>query len=213
MNRNYLDLLLYLADKTKLFSPLETSTTKISSDLKTSQQTISRKLREMEALGLITRAVNYKGHVITLTQKSISALRNHLKQVQNILKSKKTSISGTIEEGSGEGSYYISLKQYKEEIRKKLGFKVYPGTLNLKVSKENVAPFLNSLTPLQINGFKTKERAFGNITCYKVKFKNVQVAIVVPERTRYENVLEIIAPFNLRNKFSLKNKDKATLNQ
>ena len=213
MNRNYLDLLLYLADKTKLFSPLETSTTKISSDLKTSQQTISRKLREMEALGLITRNVNYKGHVITLTQKSIKTLKKHLKQVQNILKSKKTSISGTIEEGSGEGSYYISLKQYKEEIRKKLGFKVYPGTLNLKVSKENVAPFLNSLTPLQINGFKTKERAFGNITCYKVKFKNVQVAIVVPERTRYENVLEIIAPFNLRNKFSLKNKDKATLNQ
>jgi len=213
MNRNYLDLLLYLADKTKLFSPLETSTTKISSDLKTSQQTISRKLREMENLNLITRTVNYKGHVITLTQKAINTLKEHLKQLQNILKSKKASISGTIEEGLGEGSYYISLKQYKEEIKKKLGFKVYPGTLNLKANKEDINPFLNSLEPIKITGFKTKERAFGNITCYKVKLKNILAAIVVPERTRYENVLEIIAPFNLRNKFSLKTGDKITINQ
>ena len=213
MNHNYLDLLLYLADKTKLFSPLETSTTKISSDLKTSQQTISRKLREIENLNLITRAVNYKGHVITLTKKAISELKEHSKQVQNILKSKKASISGTIEEGLGEGSYYISLKQYKEEIKQKLEFKVYSGTLNLKVNKEDMAPFLNSLEPIRISGFKTKERAFGEITCYKVKFKNIHAAIVVPERTRYENVLEIIAPFNLRNKFSLKTGDKITLNQ
>ena len=69
MNYNHLELLLYLAKKTKLFSPLETSTNKISLDLKISQQTISRKLREMENMGLITRNVNNKGNLITITKK------------------------------------------------------------------------------------------------------------------------------------------------
>jgi len=211
MHHKYLELLIYLADKTKLFAPLETSTNEISSDLKISQQTISRKLREMEKLNLITRSVNYRGHIITLTQNSIGLLKDHSKKLQNLLKNKKTSITGTIKDGSGEGSYYTSLKKYKEKIKQKFGFKVYPGTLNVKISKEEIKPFLNSLTPIKIHGFKTKERAFGEITCYKIKFKNLNAAIVVPERTRYENVLEIIAPFNLRNKFNLKTGDKITI--
>ena len=213
MYYNYLELLMYLADKTKLFIPLETSTTKISSDLKTSQQTISRKLREMEALSLITRNVNYKGHLIILTQKSINILKEHSKKIQNLLKNKKISIKGKIIGGSGEGSYYISLRQYKEKIRQKLGFTVYPGTLNVKIKKEEINPFLNSLVPIKIDGFKTKERTFGAIVCYKIKFKNIQAAITVPKRTRYQDVLEIIAPFNLRNKFNLKTDDKITINQ
>jgi len=213
MNYAHLELLMYLADKTNLFSVLETSTTKISSDLKTSQQTISRKLREMEALGLITRNLNYKGHLITLTQKSINILKEHSKKIQNLLKNKKISITGEIQDGSGEGSYYISLRQYKEKIRQKLGFKIYPGTLNVKAKKQEISPFLNSLTPVKINGFKTKERTFGEIICYKVKFKNIRSAILVPERSRYEDILEIIAPFNLRNKFNLKTGNKITINQ
>lgn len=213
MNYKYIELLLYLADKTKLFFPVETSTNKISSDLNISQQTISRKLREMENLGLITRNVNYKGHLITLTQKSINILKEHSKKIQDLLKNKKISILGTLVDGSGEGSYYISLKQYKEKIRKKLGFTIYPGTLNIKVDKEKINPFLNSLIPIKISGFKTKQRTFGEITCYKIKFKNTDAAIVVPERTRYEDILEIIAPFNLRNKFNLKTGGKITINQ
>ncbi len=58
MDYNHLELLMYLADKSKLFIPLETSTNRIASDLKTSQQTISRKLREMEKQALIIRNVN-----------------------------------------------------------------------------------------------------------------------------------------------------------
>lgn len=211
MKHNYLELLMYLAEKTNLFAPLETSTNKISFDLKISQQTISRKLREMENLGLITRSVNYKGHVIALTHSSINILKEHFKKIQDLLKIKKTQIAGIVENGMGEGCYYISLKQYKEKIRQKLGFTAYPGTLNLKVKKEDISPFLNSMVPVKIVGFKTRERAFGSIACYKIKFKNIKAAVVVPERTRYNDILEIIAPFNLRNKFNLKTGDKITI--
>ena len=213
MNYNYLELLLYLADKTKLFSPLLTSTNQISSDIKVSQQTISRKLREMEKLGLITRNVNYLGHTITLTQISISILKEHSKNLTALLKNKKTSVTGTIMDGLGEGKYYISLKQYKKNIENKLGFAAYPGTLNVKITKQGMAPFLNSLIPIKITGFKTKQRSFGNIACYKIKLKNTDAAIIVPERSRYEDILEIIAPVNIRNKLSLKTGDKITINQ
>ena len=202
---------MYLADKTKLFTTLETSTTKIASDLKISQQTVSRKLREMENLGLITRKVDYEGHLITLTAKSLNLLKEHSRKIQTLLKNKKTSVTGTLVDGSGEGSYYISLRQYKEKIRQKLGFIAYPGTLNVKVREEDIIPFLNSLVPIKISGFKTKERTFGEIVCYKVRIRNIQAAIVVPERTRYGGILEIIAPFNIRNKLNLKTGDKVIL--
>ncbi len=138
---------------------------------------------------------------------------NHSKKLNALLKDKKTSITGTVQDGSGEGTYYTSLKQYKEKIKQKLGFKVYPGTLNIKIKKEETAPFLNCLTPIKIAGFKTKERTFGSITCYKIKLKNTKAAIVAPEKTRYKDILEIIASFNLRNKFNLKTGTKITINQ
>lgn len=210
---NNFDLIIYLAEKTKLFFPIETSTNLISQDLKISQQTISRKLRELEKEGMIIRDVNYNGHTISLTDKSIRILKEHSRKLQDILKTKKHSIKGTLVDGLGEGGYYISLKRYKESIRKKLGFSVYSGTLNLKIKKSDLKPFLNSLVPVKISGFKTTERTFGEITCYKIKFKNIKAAIVVPERSRYDDILEIIAPINLRNRYNLKSGDKVTLNQ
>jgi riboflavin kinase len=213
MNYNALELLMYLAEKSRLFTPLETSTTRIASDLGLSQQTISRKLREMEKEEFIARKVGYRGHVITLTHKSISMLREHSRRIQAILKNKKGVVVGTIEEGAGEGRYYLSLRQYREKIKRKVGFAPYAGTLNVKVSKESISPFLNSLIPIKIGGFKTSKRTFGEVTCYKIRFRNIDAAILLPERTMYENVLEIIAPFNLRKRFNLKTGDKITINQ
>ena len=146
-----------------------------------------------------------------LTQKSFNILREHLKRIQKLLKYKKSSITGILVEGIGQGCYYVS--QYKERIKKSLGFMPYPGTLNIKVNKKEIRSFLYSLNKIVIKGFKTKERSFGEITCYKVKIKNLTAAVVVPERTRYDDVLEIIAPFYLRTKFNFKTGDKITISQ
>lgn len=209
MNHKYLELLLYLAEKTKLFSTLTTSTNDLSRELKTSQQTISRKLREMEKLELIKRKVSYNGHLITLTQKSVDFLKEYSEKLKSLFKTKKTSITGILVDGLGQGSYY--LKKYRKKIKNKLNMLVYPGTLNLKVKKEKIQPFLNSLAPLRIKSFKTTERTFGEVICYKIKFKNTQAAIVVPERTRYFDIIEIISEHNLRKKFNLKTGDKITI--
>lgn len=207
----YLVLLMYLAEKTRMYFSLESSTTRIAADLRVSQQTISRKLREMESLGLIERQVKYNGHVIRLTEKSAGILKRHHSKLSSILNDRLVKIRGRVVDGLGEGRYYLSLPKYREALRKRLGFSVYPGTLNLKVCKDDILPFVSSLSPIAVNGFMTKDRTFGDITCYKIKFLSTTAAIIIPERTRYDDVLEIIAPFNLRKQFGLKTGSSAAV--
>lgn len=211
MKYKYLEILLYLGESSQPLKPVSTSTNKISKGLGISQQTISRKLREMENLGFIERQVNYKGHVINLTQKSITHLKLISKNIDDILNNRIKSISGTVCDGLGEGSYYLSIRQYKKNIKKDLGFDVFPGTLNIKVNKDEIRPFLSTLEPVEIKGFKTKERSFGKITCYKAKIRNIITAIVVPERNRYEDTLEVISEHKLRKKLNLKTGDKVMI--
>ena len=44
-------------------------------------------------------------------------------------------IDGTVVTGLGEGAFFMSMDHYKKEIKNKLGFDAYPGTLNIKISK------------------------------------------------------------------------------
>lgn len=205
MKYKNLELLIYLAKKTRLFSTYQTSTTKIAVDLKTSQQTISRKIRELEKKGYINRIVNYKGQKLNLTKDAITLLKNHKNQLKELLKQKKVSIKGKIVQGVGEGKYYISIKKYKNGIKNSFGFTPFPGTLNLKVNKQEIPPFLSTIPNVRIKGFKTGERSFGYIDCYPIQFKKTKAIVVIPERTRYNNILEIVAPFNLRKKYNLIN--------
>ena len=51
------------------------------------------------------------------------------------MKNDATVLKGTIIKGLGEGAYFMSMGHYKKEIKKKLGFDAYPGTLNIKIKK------------------------------------------------------------------------------
>lgn len=203
--------MLHIVKKGGLFTLLSTSTSKIAKDLRISQQTISRKLREMETLGLLTRNVSPKGLSIILTQKARDFLKQHFNEL-NIIFSKKTGLVGIIETGVGEGKYYVALPAYQRQFKNKLNFKAFPGTLNLKTKKEDTLLFLNSSEPIKINGFTTKSRTYGSLTCYKVKIDNIEAAIVIPERARHgEDIIEVLAPVNLRKKLNLKDGTKIKL--
>lgn len=211
MKDSDISLLIYLGEKTHLFSDFQTSTSKIAIDLNISQQTISRRLKILENQNLITREVNHQGHIIRLNKKAIDYLNNIKKRIDSIYQKRKNYIEGTVEDGLGEGKYYLSLSGYKKRIKKSLNFIVYPGTLNIKVKKQDLNSFLNTLKPIEIKGFRTKQRTFGNLTCYIIQLKTERAAIVVPERTRYDDILEIIAPVNLRQKFNLNTGDKVKI--
>ncbi len=208
----HIELLLQIAKKSKLFGTIKTSTLQIAKQTRMSQQTISRKLREMEKLCLIKRVASPNGLTISLDDEGRNILQKNYQDLSKIFGSYKKEIEGTIKKGIGEGAYYVSQKNYQEQFKKFIGFKAYPGTLNIMINKEELMLLISNSDKIIIKSFKTKERSFGSLTCYKIKVNNVDSAIVIPERTRHdEDMIEVIAEVNLRNKLSLKDEDKVII--
>ena len=119
-------------------------------------------------------------------------------------------IRGKVFSGVGEGRYYVSLDGYRKQFIEKLGFDPYPGTLNLKIPKEQLyfRRRLDEEEGILIEGFSTPDRTFGEVKAFRCKVDGIEGAIVMPKRTHYpEDVLEVIAPVKLRDSLNLKDGD------
>lgn len=203
----YYSILLYILEKGGLFSKIKTSTILLSKELNSTQQTISRKLIEMEKKRLIKRELTANGVKLSLDEKARIFLKKNYKILKKKFEKKINVLKGQVKAGIGEGKYYMSLSQYQSQFKAKLGFKPYSGTLNLSVKDRNkLLEFISNLEPILISGFKTKDRTYGSIKCYKVKIKDLEGAIIIPERARHpEDIVEIIASVYLRGYYNLKN--------
>ncbi|MEM3623050.1 MAG: DUF120 domain-containing protein [Candidatus Bathyarchaeia archaeon] len=115
---------------------------------------------------------------------------------------------GKIFSGSGEGAKFVSLSWVKEQITKNLGLTPYNGTLNIRLDQKGLAlkrRILNKVKAIKILPLE----GFCQGTLFKAVFMDkLECAIVIPEVDGYpENVIEIVAPVNLREKFQLKDGD------
>lgn len=114
---------------------------------------------------------------------------------------------GIVTHGLGEGSFFISMEHYKKEIKEKLGFDAYPGTLNIKTNKEQLDS-LKKINPIRIEGYEKDNKKFHGANCYKAKINNITGAIIVPDLTRHKDIAEFIAPVNLKSELNIKDGDK-----
>ena len=126
------------------------------------------------------------------------------------MKGKNPVINGIIARGLGEGTYFMSMHHYQQEIKKRLGFRAYPGTLNLKVSRSQRNSF-KKINPIKIDGFKKNNKIFGGADCYKAKIKNIHGSVIVPHLTKHKNVIEFIAPVHIKSELKIKDGDKIKL--
>ena len=114
---------------------------------------------------------------------------------------------GKVFSGSGEGAKFIELPWVRKQITEKLGFIPYLGTLNIKLAKDYVKlkKMLKKAKSIEISPVK----GFCRGRCIKVcLMDNVECAIIIPEIAGYpEDVLEVIASINLRERFLLKDGD------
>ncbi len=118
---------------------------------------------------------------------------------------------GTITRGLGKGAVFLSIDYYKNNIREKLGFVPYPGTLNLEVTKRQQT-HLKEITPIRIEGFKKNGRTYGGASCYKIKINSINAAIIVPDLTEHEeSMIEVVAPVNLKSKLKVEDGDKVKI--
>jgi riboflavin kinase len=190
------------------------NTTSLSKELQISQQSVSRYLIILEREGYILRRRVRNGEEITLTGRSFDELENQFNMLKYILRSSKDiPVEGILFTGLGEGSYYISREGYTKRIKEFLDFVPFPGTLNLKLTDDfaSFSSILNSLPGFEVEPFEQDGRKFGSIKLLKATMLNEMVGVVLPERTHYEKVLEIISPENLRKKYDLKDGDKISL--
>lgn len=120
---------------------------------------------------------------------------------------KTVHIRGKVFSGIGEGAKFIELPWVKSQIKEKLGFTPYPGTLNIKLDDESVKirkmlEKAKAIEILPIAGYCAGK-------CFRAFIKEtVKCAIVLPQVRNYpEDIIEIIAPLNLRKKISIKDGD------
>lgn len=78
------------------------------------------------------------------------------------------------------------------------------------MDKEDVGKLdvIKSTAGIYINGFTMGGRTFGDVIAYKAKIKNVDCAIVVPARSHYVDIIEVICKYHLRRTFSLNTDDR-----
>ncbi len=144
----------------------------------------------------------------SLSENELSMIAERL--VKEML-TRKITLRGIVVSGSGEGKYFLSLEGYRSQIRSRLGFDPYPGTLNVLLDPESVERKFLVLTrqPIILRGFKEGDRTYGDVLAYPARIGDVwPTALVIPLRTHHPpSIIELISPFNLRERLSLKDGD------
>jgi riboflavin kinase len=176
-----------------------------------SQQSASKRILELLDAKYIVRDLGARKQRIKLTETGIDILKKEYHEYRRIFEySDHMVIHGRVAEGLGEGSYYICQPGYVKQFEELLGFRPFEGTLNLDIVPEDVGKLdvMRNSVGITIHGFTDNDRTFGNVIAYKAKIKNLDCAIIVPERSHYRETVEIVCHFHLRRTLGLENGDK-----
>jgi riboflavin kinase len=199
---------------------VELTTGEIAKKIKRSQQLASKELLDLEFFGYIKRNKKSKKYTIKVTEKGYQKVYDLFLFLKTAIESFKHIIDfeGHIITGMGEGAYYMSLKGYKQQFKEKLGYEPYPGTLNIKLNSSLYVEAKKEMLKypsINIEGFSDQSRTFGWVKCYPAYINDsdsINSSILILERTHYDDsIIEIIAPFSIKELFSLKNGDHIKL--
>jgi riboflavin kinase len=212
-------LLLKLAELGGLKRQIFTTTSSLAKELLCSQQTASRWLRELSQKGLIERKINLRGEYLSLTKKGRDELMAVHAALAALLRPSKVEalrLAGRIFTGIGEGAYYITRNGYEKQFIAKLGYKPYPGTVNLRLSGSHdlaVRREIEVLPSILIEGFSNGVRTYGTLRCIPVLVDGkIKGHVILIQRTHYDNsVVEVIAPICIREALKLKDGDLVRL--
>ena len=109
---------------------------------------------------------------------------------------------GTVFSSNGEGQKFIGLPWVKRQIQEKLGFTPYPGTLNIRLTKESVQQkrLLKKAEKIEIS----PEKGYCTGILIEAHVEGLKCGIVLPQVPDYpQDVLEVIAAWNLRKRFRI----------
>ena len=205
------ELLRLLAQLGGSRNPVELTSGEVGERLGVSQQAADRYLVALERAGLLTRTLGQRRQRLTLTPAGIEELRKEHHLLRRLFEGPaKTTIGGVVASGLGEGRYYLSQPGYVLQFQERLGYAPFPGTLNVRVGAPELLTVgtVKLWTGIRIDGFQASGRTFGGATCFPARLKGVACHLIVPDRTHYQDVVELVAAVSLRESLRLKDGDR-----
>lgn len=214
---NILGLLIVLGKEGALDKECNLTTSYLAEKLDVSQQTASRWLEDLHSEGYVEKTQSGQGLNIKFTEKGINDLQKVYFDLKFVFSDIPSQIRGELSKGLGEGGYYISLSGYMDQFIKILGWRPYAGTLNIKlILEEDQSAFdLLASSPYKlVNGFHHEEtkRDLGKVFLHNCEIhyannKKTEGAIIRPDRTHHNGIMEVLAPFYIRGEWNLHDGD------
>jgi len=127
--------------------------------------------------------------------------------------SKNRVLTGRIVSGIKQGAFFTQLDWVQEQCLEKLGFKPYPGTLNLEITDENIA-IIKALKPQEGIELVPPDSNFCSGFVFPITVEGISGAIVAPAedvRVHGKNIIEIISPLGLKDALGVAEGDFGSL--
>ena len=122
-------------------------------------------------------------------------------------------ITGKIVSGVKQGAFFTQLDWVQEQCLEKLGFKPFPGTLNLEIAIENMA-IIGALQAQAGFELVPPDSNYCSGLVYPITVEGISGAIVAPAadvRVHAKNIIEIISRLGLRDALGVEDGDWVTL--
>ncbi|MGM0509524.1 MAG: DUF120 domain-containing protein [Thermoplasmatota archaeon] len=122
-------------------------------------------------------------------------------------------LDGRVTSGKNRGKFFLSKEKYKEQFIELLNIDPKMGTLNIELIGDDVEKFrsLKGDEGIKIEGFVEEGKKFGDVIAYPAKIDDIDCALVIPEKTDHENIIEIISDHKLRDELGVEDGDKLTV--
>jgi len=122
-------------------------------------------------------------------------------------------ITGKIVSGVNQGAFFTQLDWVQEQCLENLGFKPYPGTLNLEIPDESVA-IIEALQPQEGMELVPPDSNFCSGFVFPIFVEGISGAIVAPAadvRLHGKNIIEIISHLGLKKALGVEDGDWISL--
>ena len=121
---------------------------------------------------------------------------------------------GKVVSGSRRAAYFTQLDWVQEQCEEKLGFRPYPGTLNLEVAEEALALIIEALQEEETIDLVPSNPEFCVAKAFPVSVGSVSGAVILPAeevRIHGQKIIEVLAPVRLKEALNVKDGDSVTL--
>ncbi len=127
--------------------------------------------------------------------------------------SNKRILKGKVVSGAKKAAFFTQLDWVLEQSLEKLGFKPFPGTLNIEILPESL-PDAESIQEEKGIELVPPDPKFCNAQVCPVSIEGIDSAIIILEekvRVHDRNIIEVIAPMSLKDALNIDDGDTVTL--